>query len=373
MWGGGSQPRTQPRGNTPQQYDAGVSRVNLALRLSVLVFLSIVVLMLVVDWVIGLSVPGDNRAPLLLFLGVALLLGLVVAFALDRMVVKPVRKTIEQVRETAKKDWTRPIEPQGPPELQELGRALDKLRADLVAERDQLEARVEERTEQLRKAEQQLGEQARLAALGQLAAGVAHEVNNPNGIVLTRVGYLLGVADEEGLDPDVIEDLEVIEHQARRVANISGNLLQFGRTSPGGKGPVPVAEVLELTAGLLGHDAAKRSVTLEVAAEDHVVEADRDALEQVVFNLLRNALDATEGGTVTLRSYPDGFSVEDTGRGIPADVLPRIFEPFFTTKGIGGGTGLGLSVSYGIVSEHGGRIEVDSTVDVGTTFRVHLA
>ncbi|HJN75914.1 MAG TPA: ATP-binding protein [Myxococcota bacterium] len=351
-----------------------MSRVNLALRLSVLVFLSIVALMVAVDWIIGLSVPGDRRPALLLFVSVALIGGLIVAFALDRMVVKPIQSTIGQVRSTSNEDWRKVIEPQGGPEMQELGHALEQLRADLVAERDQLERRVEERTEQLREAERQLGQQARLAALGQLAAGVAHEVNNPNGVVLSRVGYLLKVADDEGLDPDVIEDLETIEHQSQRVASIAGNLLQFGRTTPGGMGPVVVTEVLELSAGLLRHQAGERSVEVVVDADPgHVVDADRDALEQVVFNLVRNALDACDEGRVTLRSHVDGFSVEDQGRGIDPDVLPRIFEPFFTTKGVGRGTGLGLSVSYGIVSEHGGRIEVDSTPGAGTTFRVHFA
>ena len=351
-----------------------MSRVNLALRLSVLVFLSIVVLMLAVDWIFGMSVEGDRRPALLLFVSVALVGGLVVAFALDRMVVKPIQGTIQQVRSTAGEDWRSPIEPQGGPEMQELGHALEKLRADLVAERDQLEQRVEERTDQLREAEKQLGEQARLAALGQLAAGVAHEVNNPNGVVLSRVGYLLRVADEEGLDPDVIEDLETIEHQAQRVSAIAGSLLQYGRTSPGGRGPVPVHEVLDLCAGLLRHEAASRGLGIEVEGDPaHVVEADRDALEQVAFNLTRNALDASDEGRIVLRSRPDGFEVVDQGRGIDPEVLPRIFEPFFTTKELGRGTGLGLSVSYGIVSEHGGRIEVDSTPGAGATFRVLLA
>ena len=351
-----------------------MSRVNLALRLSLLVFLSIVVLMVAVDWIIGLSVAGDRRPALLLFVGVAIAGGLVVAFALDRLVVKPIRSTIAQVRQTSDEDWRKPIEPQGSPELRELGRSLEQLRADLVAERDLLEERIDERTAQLRVAERQLGEQARLAALGQLAAGVAHEVNNPNGVVLSRVGYLLKAADDEGLDPDVIEDLEIIERQAQRVASITGDLLQFGRTNTEGMKDMPVAPVLEMSANLLRHDASERSIELVVDADGaHLVHADRDAIEQVVFNLVRNAMDASDSGTITLRSHDDGFSVSDEGRGIDPAVLPRIFEPFFTTKGVGRGTGLGLSVSYGIVSEHGGRIEVDSSPGAGSTFRVHLA
>ena len=138
-----------------------MSRVNLALRLSVLVFLSIVALMVAVDWIIGLSVPGDRRPALLLFVSVALIGGLIVAFALDRMVVKPIQSTIGQVRSTSNEDWRKVIEPQGGPEMQELGHALEQLRADLVAERDQLERRVEERTEQLRGDIEAVGDSSR--------------------------------------------------------------------------------------------------------------------------------------------------------------------------------------------------------------------
>ena len=349
-----------------------MSRVNLALRLSVLVTLSIVVAMVAVDWVLGLTDPVDRRPALLLFVGVALAGGLVFSMALDRMVVRPVQATIEQVRATSDEAWSKPIEPVGGPEFQELGEALEKLRRDLVAERDQLEERVAERTEALQRAEQELAEQARLAAVGQLAAGVAHEVNNPNAVVLSRVGYLLSVADDEGLDPDVIDDLGVIEHQAQRVAKIAGSLLQFGRTSTAGRVEVPLHDVLTLTAELLARRAEQQGLALRVEGPPVTVTADRDQLEQVCFNLAQNALDATAEGHVVLRTLPDGFQVEDTGAGIEPDVQARLFEPFFTTRGVGGGTGLGLSVSYGIVSEHGGEIEVDSTPGRGSTFTVRL-
>ncbi len=349
-----------------------MSRVNLALRLSVLVTLSIVVSMIAVDWVLGLTDPTDRRPALLLFVGLALSGGLVFAMALDRMVVRPVQATIDQVRRASEDGWTRPIEPVGGPEFQELGGALEVLRSDLVAEREQLEKRVEERTEALRRAESKLAEQARLAAVGQLAAGVAHEVNNPNAVVLSRVGYLLSVADDEGLDPDVIDDLAVIEHQSRRVAKIAGSLLQFGRTSTAGRTEVPIREVLELTRELLSRRADQNGVSLVVEGAEVGLQADRDQLEQVAFNLTQNALEATTEGRVVLRTLPDGFQVEDTGAGVDEDVIARIFDPFFTTRGVGGGTGLGLSVSYGIVSEHGGAIEVDSTPGRGSTLTVRL-
>ncbi len=349
-------------------------RVNLALRLTVVVVLAIVAGLLAVDWLIGFSEAGDRRPLLLLFVPVVLAGGLAVSAALDRMVVRPIQHTIRQVERSKVEGWNRPIEPSANgPEVQALGESLEDLRSGLVSERDALEARVQERSAQLEAAQRTLAEQARLAALGQLAAGVAHEVNNPNGVVLSRVGYLLSVADEEGLDPDVIEDLEIIEHQVQRIATITGNLLKFGRPGQGERAEVALDEVLQLTADLLQRQAAQADIALSVELSGGRVLARRGELEQVAFNLVRNALDAcAQGCSVTLVGLPDGFEVRDDGPGMVPEIQARVFEPFFSTKGVGQGTGLGLSVSYGIVSEHGGSLELESQPGQGSTFTVRL-
>ncbi len=349
-------------------------RVNLALRLSVVVVLAILAALLAVDWLIGFSEAGDRRPLLLLFVPVVLAGGLAVSAALDRMVVRPIQHTIREVERSKVQGWARPIRPSGTgPELQALGESLEDLRSGLVAERDALEVRVEQRSAQLERAQRTLAEQARLAALGQLAAGVAHEVNNPNSVVLARVGYLLSVADEEGLDPDVIEDLEIIEHQVQRIATITGNLLKFGRPGLGERAEVAVDEVLQLTHDLLARQASQAGIELGLELSGARVHARRGELEQVAFNLVRNALDAcSEGQRVVLLGLPDGFAVSDQGPGMPPEIQARVFEPFFSTKGVGQGTGLGLSVSYGIVAEHGGSLEVESQPGQGSTFTVRL-
>jgi signal transduction histidine kinase len=285
------------------------------------------------------------------------------------------------VRAAATTAWEEPLEIRGGDEIAELGEALEALRGAVVAQRGELEAlnadlehRVEERTRQLAAAQHQLIQSEKMASLGQLAAGVAHEVNNPNGIVLTRAGYLLSVADEEGLDPDVIDDLQVIEDQARRVARIAGSLLQFARPGERQTAEVVLAEIVELTCQVLGHTAKRAQVALVVEISDRAsIQGDRGRLEQVLFNLVKNAIQATPaGGCITVRAAGGHLEVEDTGVGIPEDEILKIFDPFFTTKEVGEGTGLGLSVTYGIVHEHGGTIRAESRLGRGTLMVVEL-
>lgn len=326
-------------------------RPRLALRVSAVVTLAIVASMLLVSWLVGLPTAGEDVRPLVfLYLVGALGGGFLLAGALDWMMVRPVQRLASQVRSAADNGWSEPLMlPPAGDELGDLGRALEDLRTSTVAQRGELESQ--------------------LANIGELAAGVAHEVNNPNGVVLSRVGYLLKIADEEGLDPDVIDDLQVIEHQARRVSRVASSLLEFVRPGPEGRLPVDLAEVLELTVALLMPLArgAQVEVCLELPCAPRPV-GRRDRLEQVTFNLVKNAVEACRpGGRVIVRTHPLGFSVKDEGAGIPPDVLPRVFEPFFSTKG-GEGSGLGLAVSYGIVKDHSGTLAVQSTEGAGTTF-----
>ncbi len=185
----------------------------------------------------------------------------------------------------------------------------------------------------------------KLAALGTLAAGLAHELNNPIGIISSRIELML--LDAEGLPQEVSDDLKVLHRHAQRVAKIAQNLLSFARQSSGERRRVAPAPAI------LG---------------------DPGALQQVVLNLLTNARDAVDsGGEIRIRvtaprSRPGTVQliVDDTGRGIRPEDLPKIFDPFFTSKPTG--TGLGLSVTDGIVREHEGTIDVQSTIGQGTRF-----
>jgi signal transduction histidine kinase len=219
----------------------------------------------------------------------------------------------------------------------------------------------------------------KLAALGTLAAGIAHEINNPIGVITSRVELMRLDADVHQLPEEVRDDLAVVHRQAGRVARITQGLLSFARKSPREWTSIDLNRIVDDTLVLLEHPLTRHGVSV-VAARAHGlprIAGDRNALQQVLVNLLTNARDAIAGaGTIEVRTEtsPDRrqvrLSVRDTGRGIPPETLSRIFEPFFTTKAEG--TGLGLAISYGIVRDHHGTIDVDSRPDHGTTFTVTL-
>ena len=230
--------------------------------------------------------------------------------------------------------------------------------------------------ESLRKSEQLRAESEKLAAVGRLAAGVAHEINNPLTGVLT-FSHL--VREKEDLDEQAKEDLDLIIHETTRVSEIVQGLLEFARERPAVKEPLDVNDVVRLTIQLLGNQEAFHDVTVTGELEEGLprVDADMNQIQQVLVNLSLNACEAMhDGGTLTIStSVQDGkvsVTVADTGCGITREHLDQIFEPFFTTKPVGKGTGLGLSVSYGIIRQHGGRLKVESEVGRGTTFTMVL-
>jgi PAS domain S-box-containing protein len=216
-----------------------------------------------------------------------------------------------------------------------------------------------------------------LAALGTLSAGVAHEINNPIGILSSRLELMEG---RRGLTPELREDLEMLRRNVERVGRIIRSLLSAARQSPMERRPVDLNAVVEESLMLVGRQMSKDGIQIVSALDPTLakVRGQPHALQQVLINLLVNARDAMPGGgTIRIETSPDTdqeegvrLIVSDTGPGIPADVLPRISEPFYTTKAAG--TGLGLPLSYTIVREHGGRIEVDSAPGRGTTFIITL-
>lgn len=216
----------------------------------------------------------------------------------------------------------------------------------------------------------------KLAALGTLSAGLAHELNNPIGIISSRIELMLREAGEHGLPGQVREDLGVLHRHAQRVARIARGLLTFARQSPGDWRSLDLNHVVEETLLLLERQVTKEGITVRrsLAPDLPPMEGDPNALQQVVLNLLTNARDAMDhGGEIRIETGPAPgrpgwlrLVVADNGPGIPLEHLPKIFDPFYTTKT--DGTGLGLSVSYGIVREHEGTIDVQSQPGKGTTF-----
>ncbi|MGH7376625.1 MAG: two-component system sensor histidine kinase NtrB, partial [Candidatus Methylomirabilales bacterium] len=217
----------------------------------------------------------------------------------------------------------------------------------------------------------------KMAAIGTLSAGLAHEINNPIGVIASRVECMLWEADEQDLSETVRGDLQVIAKHADRVARITQGLLSFSRQQAWRLSPVDVNTVVEEALVLVEKQLAREQVTLErdVAPGLPAVLGSANHLEQVILNLLTNAREAMpEGGRLRVATRRNGGSIEvevtDTGKGIPAEHLSKVFDPFFTTKEKG--TGLGLAVSYGIVRDHQGTLTVRSREGAGTTFLITL-
>jgi two-component system NtrC family sensor kinase len=239
---------------------------------------------------------------------------------------------------------------------------------------------IQDRMEAQRQAEMQLIRSARLAAVGEMAAGVAHELNNP---LTTVAGFIELVLDElpEGMPQR--EDLELVMREAKRARGVVRRLLDFSRPGDNIRVNTDLNELVSEVLTLVQHLIRTNGVELRVQLREELpwIPVDPNQIKQVLLNLVHNALQAMpRGGVLTVTTEPaerDGIqwltvAVEDTGAGILPEDLERIFEPFFTTRPVGSGTGLGLSVSYGIITEHGGFIEVESVPDDGSRFTVWL-
>jgi two-component system, NtrC family, sensor kinase len=231
---------------------------------------------------------------------------------------------------------------------------------------------------QRRNMEQQLLQADKLASLGQLSAGVAHEINNPLGLIL---GYTQLMLREEPDTSQKYEDLKTIEKHTRNCKTIVEALLNFARKTETKKVMVDVNCAIEQVITVIRHQFELSGIAVHTRYDPELpqVLGDTEKLKQVVMNLVMNARQSiSQAGQITMstrhdsRSHKIAITVEDTGSGIPPHVITRIFDPFFTTKPTGQGTGLGLSVSYGIVKEHGGEITVDSEPEKGSLFSVVL-
>jgi signal transduction histidine kinase len=222
----------------------------------------------------------------------------------------------------------------------------------------------------------------KLATIGRLAAGVAHEINNPLTIINEKAGLLKDIVNLQEEFPrreKVLGIVESITGSVGRCRKVTHRLLGFAKHMDVGSETIAVEELLNEVVGFLGKEAAYRNIAITIEAEPGVpnVESDRGQLQQVFLNILNNAEAAVgEGGRIDIRVRTAGegrvaVSITDNGIGIPKENLDRIFEPFFTTKE-GSGTGLGLSITYGIVQKLGGEIGVKSEVGKGTCFTVLL-
>ena len=251
---------------------------------------------------------------------------------------------------------------------------------ETVSKLQNAQVELQNRIQAQRAAENRLIQAAKLAAVGEMAAGIAHELNNP---LTTVSGFAELVLEDMPEDAPQRADLELILREARRARGIVRRLLDFSRQSETVRVRADINEVLEDVLSLTRHLFKTSGVQLRLTFEKNLpwVSMDRNQMKQVILNLFHNALHAMPNGgdlLITTRSRQRegarwiSIAIRDTGVGIPAENLGRIFEPFFTTKSSNQGTGLGLSVTYGIVSDHGGFIDVESEIGVGTCFTVWL-
>ena len=305
-----------------------------------------------------------------------------------KIIIKPIYILADGMQRVSRGDLDHRIEINTKDEMGMLARAFNSMTRELKSSREklenwakELEKEVAKKTEEIRKGQEQLIHTEKLASLGRMAAGVAHELNSPlTGIVTFAHLMLKRLPPENKMDR---EDLEVIIEQAERCSKIIKGLLGFSRALPAEKTEININSVISHTLDMVRNQAKFHNIKLHTKLTPNLpnIIGDASQLEQVFMNLLINAADAmNDRGNITIATRvvnvdgTDYVEVEftDTGPGIPEEYMDRLFEPFFTTKPPGKGTGLGLSVSHGIVKKHGGHIRVHSTPGKGTSFFIRL-
>lgn len=315
---------------------------------------------------------AEERLRLWIFLaGWVLALAAVFGAVGHAWVTRPVRELAERCRAVAEAGpaEARPLDARGPGEMGALAEAFNRMVSELKEAQDTLEEKVLDRTRRLREAEEQIVRTEKLSAVGTLAAGIAHEVNNPLTGIITFARLLLRRAEPGS---DAAHKLERIVAEAERCSGIISSFLNFSRPDEA-RITADVRETVEQLVGLLEPQAGFRDVRIERAYDEGLprLAASPGRLQQVLTNLVKNAVEAGakeirvrverasgDGGTGSARGVQ--VVVEDDGPGIPPELLNRVFDPFYTTKPVGEGAGLGLWISYRIVEEMGGRMRVES-------------
>jgi len=322
-----------------------------------------------------------------IILTTALLIGsltVVILFLVQRNVSRPIKQLIERIRAVGEGRWEKRIEIEGSNEISSLAAEFNQMCQRL---QDLYGRLVREQRERLA-LERSLRQSDKLASIGQLAAGLAHEIGTPLNIIGGRAEFLLS---RPRSPQEIGDNLQIIRSQIDRIAGIVRQLLEFSRRREPAFRPVEISNLLQKVIGLLEHKIREKNVSVALRIDPSLpaVQADPDQIQQVLLNLLLNSLHALEpGGKVKITAaaaqgpHANGDSsaqqpglrieVEDDGAGIPAEHLTQVFDPFFTTKDVGEGTGLGLSVSYGIIKDHGGDIQVESKAGAFTRFTVFL-
>jgi signal transduction histidine kinase len=343
--------------------------------------------------------PGESYAPIrdqlrnlaaigLVMLGLLWAMGRYVAAHIAR----PIHLLQSGVEAISQGTYDRPLRIDTGDEFEELASAVHRMadrlktsRAELEGLNQDLARRIDEKTQEITRHMQSLELAERLATLGKVASGIAHEINNPLGIILNRIECMEEDALRMPIPAETRRDLLTIRAQAERISRVTKSILTFSRGTVSTLKPIDINSVVGNCVAMAGERVSALSVGLQstLSAGLPPVMGDRDRLETVMLNLINNAIDAVtpqgQAGTVVVRTsatHRDGeqwvaITVSDNGPGIPEAILGRVFDPFFSTKPTGHGTGLGLFLTYGIVSDHRGHVEVHNG-DRGAVFTVEL-
>ncbi len=354
----------------------------------------------VVDIAYSLDAMDDqlrSQAVKILLISLAVVLAVAgsVGVLLQRLIYRPLKDLDQGAGELAAGDLSHQIPVRNDDEFGRVAQSFNRMGTALKGSMEELhdlvqtlEDKVVERTKELKRAQAEVAQGEKLAAVGQLASGIAHELNNPLTGVLTFTSLLRKKMPEGSLDA---EDLDLVIRETKRCASIIRRLLDFAREKVPENGLFDLNQVVEDTVRFVDAPAHVQAIEIVRQLDPALppIWGDADLIKQVVLNIVVNATQAIEGqGQIIVQTHcvddtehlgPDGtpqamveLSVHDTGCGIPESNLKRIFDPFFTTKEVGKGTGLGLSVSYGIVRAHHGTIKVESVMGEGSTFRIRL-
>jgi two-component system NtrC family sensor kinase len=338
---------------------------------------------------------ADSKLRLLAQAGIeVLLISAFLIVLIHLFVTRPIHRLIEANEAVSRMELERAIEIDSNRELWALARSFNEMRerlreavAAIHRAAQDLEAKVSERTEQLHEAHRRLLQADRLASLGQLAASVAHEINNPLSGVLNFSALMTRILRDDGIPAGRVAEfrgyLQSVTEQTARAGRIVSDLLAFSRRLRPARAPADLNAIVSSTVALVSHKLSLMNVTAELQLAEALppVPCDASQVQQVVMNLVMNGAEATRPRghgrlalATRLAESRDGvvLTVEDDGEGIAEEARGRIFEPFFTTKENGKGVGLGLAVVYGIVESHGGQIEVRSAAGGGTCFEVRL-
>jgi len=307
---------------------------------------------------------------------------------LYNFVMKPLSYLVEGMKRLSAGDMDYRINIDSHDEIGHLARSFNAMSDELKEYKEKmenwtksLEEEVEKKTAEIYKAQEHLINTEKLASLGRMAAGVAHEINSPLTGIVTFAHLMMKRTPAENKQD--IEDLKTIIDQAERCSKIISGLLGFSRKSASEKSMVDLNTLISSTLAMVRHQSRFLNILFDLQLDTTIpkVNVDPNQIQQVFLNLLINAADAMEKkGKVTLATglvennaakFVE-FEITDTGSGIPEDILGKIFEPFFTTKPAGKGTGLGLAVSYGIIKKHEGTIFAKSMPGSGASFYIHL-